>query len=400
MTDTIATRPPVPVTAFIAASLFFTGVTYASTLPYGGIAAIDGLGMSNATYAWVLMAGSIIGATASVVLGFVSDKLHDRRRLIIITALLGALGNAVIYLFRDPIAYIVAYCVILPFGGALFSQTFSFARVYYNRTQPDRAEFRITMLRTVFTIAWVVIPPVAGWIAAAYTVFDVYAFAAVAYALCALCFALLLGTRTAAIAPDAKPAAKGTERWIETPMLIGIVGVILISCAARLNGTAGPLAIISNFGGTLTDVGIYSGLAALLEVPFMVMWGYLGRRFTKATLIMVATLIYAVYLFLVGQVHTVAEVLWLQIFNAIATAALMSVPISYMQEAIKGRVGLSTSLLDVVFVISGLLGAGLFALTTSTGQYLMAFGVAALLCLAGIVVMFVAHGIVGRRAAG
>jgi MFS transporter, SET family, sugar efflux transporter len=45
MTDTtIATRPRLPVTAFFTASLFFSGVTYASTLPYGAIVGIETLG--------------------------------------------------------------------------------------------------------------------------------------------------------------------------------------------------------------------------------------------------------------------------------------------------------------------------------------------------------------------
>ncbi len=400
MTDTAATRPKLPVTAFLAANLFFTGITYASTLPYTGIVAIDGLGMSNTDFAIILIVGSIVGALASVAIGYVSDKVVDRRRLIILIALLGAIGYGMIYIFRDPISYIVAFCLIMPFGGALFSQSFSFARVYYDAVEPTRAEFLVTMLRTVFAIAWVVVPPVAGWIAATYAVFDVFAFAALAYLASAGIFALMIGTGTARLAPPSKAKQEvAAGKAIDWPIIVGILGILLISTAIRLNGTAAPLAIVTDFGGTLADVGIYSALAALLEIPLMVMWGYLARRFKKHTLIIVSTLIFAIYLYLLGQASSIADVLWLQILNAIATAALMSIPISYMQEAVKGRVGLSTSLLDVVFVVATLLSAALFAVVTTATTFLPAFGFAAALCVAGVVVMIVAHGVVGRHVA-
>ncbi|MDC9824066.1 hypothetical protein PRN20_09985 [Devosia sp. ZB163] len=50
-----APQPRLPITALIAASLFFNGTGYAATLPYTGIVAIEGLGFSNADYALVLM---------------------------------------------------------------------------------------------------------------------------------------------------------------------------------------------------------------------------------------------------------------------------------------------------------------------------------------------------------
>jgi hypothetical protein len=56
---------------------------------------------------------------------------------------------------REALAYIVAYCVIMPFGGALFSQSFSFSRAYYDVHDPSRAEFMMSVLRTVFALAWV-----------------------------------------------------------------------------------------------------------------------------------------------------------------------------------------------------------------------------------------------------
>jgi hypothetical protein len=87
---------------------------------------------------------------------------------------MGALGFGIIFTFHSQIAFIVAICVIMPFGGALFSQSFSYSRSYYNVRHPERAEFMVTILRTIFSVAWVIVPPIVGWFAATTTVFNAY----------------------------------------------------------------------------------------------------------------------------------------------------------------------------------------------------------------------------------
>ena len=142
-----------PATVPIALSLFFTGITYASTLNYGAIVGIDALGIPNGLYSLLLMVFALASAAASVVLGYISDRVADRRILVIGTALMGALAFGIIFVFRTQVAFIIAICVIMPFGGALYSQSFSYSRSYYNVRHPDRAEFMVSILRTIFSVA-------------------------------------------------------------------------------------------------------------------------------------------------------------------------------------------------------------------------------------------------------
>lgn len=390
-----------PVTPMLAVSLFFTGITWAATLPYAGIMAVDVLGIDNASYALLMTASSIVGALASVALGYLSDKVRDRRLIVIVCGLLGALGFGLIYTLRTPFAYAVAYCAIMPLGFALFSQTFSYARTFYNLKRPERAEFMNTVLRSIFTIAWVLVPPVAGWLAASYTTFDVYGVAAAAYFCCAVIFGFMLTDPATRIGFDSRNKDGSPQpeaaRSIELPMLIGIGGVFLTKVAYALHTTTTPLAITNDLGGTLTDVGMYASLGALLEVPCMLAWGLLAQRVSKWTIIVAAALIYSVYLLLLGEATTVAVVLWLQILKAISTAALLSITISYMQESIRGRVGLSTSLLDVTMVASNMTAAAIFAAATLGGSYRPVFMVGGLLAVAGAAILVFAHGVVARR---
>ena len=95
--------------------------------------------------------------------------------------------------------------------------------------------------------------------------------------------------------------------------------------------------------------------------------------------------------------QSVFHVLLLQGFAAIAIAALLSITISYMQEAIKGRVGLSTSLMDVTRVLSVMAGAAIFALNPGM-LYGPLMGAAAALSVVAALLMLAA-GRVARRAA-
>ena len=384
-----------PVAALIGTSLFFTGITYASTLNYGAIVGIDTLGIPNALYSMLLMAASLVGAAASVILGYISDKVPDRRILVIGCALTGALGFGLIFVLRNQLAFIAAVCVIMPLGGALFSQSFSFARAYNNIHHRARAEFLTSMLRTVFSVAWVIVPPVVGWYAAATTVFNAYGVAAVAYLACAAIFFVLLRNPAAKVGLAASTTGQQVppvKARIAPAMLGGIIGVTLIFTAIQIRTVTIPLLITSTLRGSFTDLGIFAGLAAALELPFMVAWGYALRWLSKHTIIICGALLYAAYLVLISRAGSVAEVLWLQLLNGPATAALLTIPISYLQDAIRGRVGLSTSLLDVTHVVAAIVSATLFGvLTGSVQNYPQLMVVAAGLSAAGAAILFAAH---------
>src|SRR5690606_17895443 len=130
-----------------------------------------------------------------------SDRIGDRRVLVLATALLGAVGFGVMYWLRSLFAFAVVYCAILPFGNTAFSQTFAYARVYYDQREPQVAEFRITTLRSLCAASWGMVPPLAGWIAAVYQVFDVYLLASLAYLVCgAISLAMLADHGTKVVA--------------------------------------------------------------------------------------------------------------------------------------------------------------------------------------------------------
>lgn len=381
-----------PVTALLGANMFFSGVTYAATVPYASIVGIETLGMSTAQFAALFSVSSIVGTFVSVGLGYVSDKLPDRRILALMATLAGMIGHGLIYFMQTQLTFMIAVALIMPFGMSAFSQGFGYVRVFYNRRDPARADFMVTALRTVFTFAWTVVPPLAGYIASEYSVFDVYLVSALSYAASGLIFITLMTDKTTRVPnapppPKAAPVPGARASRLPLPIISGILGLVVIVVATRLVGMGMPLLIVTQLGGTLADVGLYAGISAALEVPFMIGWGYLLARFSKESILIFNGLLYGLYLFLVTQAQSVSDVLWLQSINGIATAALMSINISYLQDAIKGRVGLSTSLMDVVAISATLLGSAAFGILSANGDYRLVLFGGACCAVAGALIM-------------
>lgn len=391
------------VTALLSANAFFAGATFASTINYAAIIGIDLMGIPNAMYSVVLVISSLVSALASVTLGYLFDRIPDRRVIAIACGIVGAIGLGLVYFWRTPLAFIISICAIMPFGSAIYSQSFAFARSYYNQVAPARAEFMNSVIRTIFSVAWAVVPPAVGWLAATTTVFNVYLVAGSAYLVCALIFVVIARDDNARIDAPAKtaPGAPPLPGAVVDPVILaGIAGVFLIFMAIQTNNVSVPLLITATLKGSFADLGLFAGLAAAIELPFMLLWGYLLRWVPKHLIIAGAGLLYGLYLFLLSRAGSVTDILWLQFINGPATAALMSIPISYMQDAIRNRVGLSTSLLDVVRVSSVIASAGLFALLTgTTADYPLLFAVAAGLAAGGAAILMGAHRLLAPRPA-
>jgi SET family sugar efflux transporter-like MFS transporter len=385
------TTARLPVTALLGTNMFFAGVTYAATMPYASLVGVDTLGMSPAFFATVMSAGAIVGTFVSLGLGYLSDKLPDRRLLVLITAMAGIIAHGMIYLWPSQASFTIAMALVMPFAGASYGQSFGYLRVYYLRHRPERVDFMVTSLRTVFTLAWIIVPPLAGWIAAEFRIFDVYLMSSLSYALMAGIFALLMSDPATAVQMPAPVRAEGAS-WLSMfalrpGILAGLVGLVVMTGAIRLMTLTMALFIVTDLGGTLTDVGLYAGITAATEAPFMLLLAYLTTRVSKETLLAGAGVVMALFIGLSSQLTDVSTLFWLLFLNGLGTAALMSVNIAYVQDAIKGRVGLSTSLMDIVAIGAQLLGAGAFGLLAAGGDYRFALLIAAALSLLGAGVM-------------
>ena len=379
------------ITSLLTANIFLSGAAFAAITPYRAIVGVEALGLTNAEFGLVMALNAAGSALAAVTLGWISDRIRDRRMLLVLCALAGAVAFTLIWAVRTPLVFITAFCLLIPFGTSLFSQSFSFSRTYFDREQSGRVEFTMSLLRSLFTVAWITVPPIAGFAAARGTAFSVFALAALAHVGCTLMIALLwtqpgsrIGLQTAtesAGTPTLLPAIR-----ISPSHKMGIAGVTLGLAALQLNMMVLPLIIIRDLSGDYSQVGIVASVAAAIEFPLMIGWGFVAMRMRKELVLAIASCVFAVYFALIGLANGYFQVLLLQAIAAVSIAALLSINISYLQETIPGRVGLSTSLIDVTRVLSVWIAAAVFALRTGE-TYAPLMAIAAGLSLASAVLM-------------
>lgn len=380
------------VTTLLASTIFLSGASFAAMTPYRAIVGVETLGLSNSQFGLIMALNAIGGLSIAVLLGWLSDKVRDRRVLALLCAIGGALGFLLVWTVKTPIGFATAFCLLIPFGNALFSQSFSLSRAFYDRETPKRSELMMSYLRTGFTLAWIAVPPVAGWLAATSSSYAVFAISALAHVGCSICIALLWTDPRSKIGTGGDAGGDKTTTRPSLPVgrRFGILGVTLSSTALQLNISILPLVIINDLGGSLGQVGILSGVAAAIEVPVMIGWGYLALRWRKESVLGSACMVFAAYFASVIFATDFIQVLVLQILAAIAIAAVLSINISYLQEAIPGRIGLSTSLVDVTNVVAALIAAAIFA-ANPWSNYAPMMGFAALISIAGALSFVVAR---------
>jgi predicted MFS family arabinose efflux permease len=130
-----------------------------------------------------------------------------------------------------------------------------------------------------------------------------------------------------------------------------------------------PLITTHAAHGTVVDVGLTACGVAFLEMPFMLFWAAMQKRFKNVHVLSVGTLIYSTYLVLVSFATARWQIYALIGINAFGAAAVLSVPISYLQDLIADKPGLGSSLLAVNMFLSGGVAAVLFAVGTAMTDY-------------------------------
>lgn len=277
--------------------------TYASTMPYQSIIGINELGLSDRTYSGLIFLAALVNVTTSLTLGIWSDKLSDRRPLVLALSVCGMLGFGMIYAFRTAGVFIFATLVLIPMSNSTYSILFASIRATTNTMDRGRGAAITSTVRALFSGSWALAPGMIGlYLIHSQSMTPAYGIAGLASLTC-FCFYLFL----ARPAPkrEGPPAQQigflSSLGRILSPHVLARIGVMaLLLGLQRSNSVVSPLIITHAAGGSVVDVGFMAGLVAFLEMPFMMMWGALQRRFRTVHVLAVGTLIYCLYLVLLG----------------------------------------------------------------------------------------------------
>jgi SET family sugar efflux transporter-like MFS transporter len=353
-------------------AIFAYGFSGAATSPYQSIIGIRELGLSNGVYSTLIFAAAAVNVVISILAGNFADRLGEYRSMMLTVSVFGVLGYGSVYLFPAQATFVLGALFLLPIYNAVNSLLFANVRAK-TRNMPRQQVVSVNSgVRSMISLSWVLVPGITGaLLSGSSSMLPAYLFAAMAALACLILIAAFLprqsGTDQAATHHLSYLAA--LAEVISPKVFVRVVAVAMISSTLQINGAILPLIVTGPAHGTVADIGALVGIVAFLEIVFIFVWSRLQRKMSHAIALAIGTAIYAVYLGLLGFAAAPWHVYFLTLPSGIGAAALISIPITYLQDLIAERPGLGSALISVNIFMSAGLSALLFALGTAVSDY-------------------------------
>jgi SET family sugar efflux transporter-like MFS transporter len=323
----------------------------------------------------ILGAYNVGGFIASLVIPSAADRTGDYLRPLLICGICGV-AMVIVLAVTTSLPFVLLALVL--FGGPPgVGSTLLFAQLRHDGASPSR----VIRTRAIVSFAWVVGPPLATACTGLFGRASALLLLAGIGLVNLTTAVLLLRSRSRRVIEAAPSAARpsmlaqlrGWRRW----------GVVIAFLALQVTNiatvTVATLFVTSQLHAPILWAGIVLGTAALLEIPSLLLIGWLHTRLSARSLILISCLVGALYYALVTVTHAPWQLVALQPLNAWFFATVAGVGLTVFQDIFPSpglASGLFTNTRRVGAVLSGLLIAGL---ATFPDTYKAVYGAAAIL---------------------
>jgi MFS transporter, SET family, sugar efflux transporter len=349
---------------------------------YGMLTAVlsttTSLFLTSAVHAAPLLIGLFFAGrgAVSIVLnlgvGAMSDRLPDRRPLLVIAGMGGAIGGVCFAVLRDDVAVLVAGVVFFSIGALAFSQLFAYANEFAHAHDRPVAGFT-SVLRAVFSASWVIGPPVGFYLLTRYGFGPLFlAVGALSFLTAALGWGLRplpAPLRSLQTPPDGRhrsdhaPSAAFPPLPARTWLLLG--AIIALGVVNQMYSIDVPLYVTKTLHLDAQLVGWMAGLGAALEIPIMIVAGRFAERFGRLPLVIASAAGATGFFCLLPLARSAGPLLALQVLNAAWSAVALSIPMVMMQDEARSGAGAASSLYSSAFMSAGLLAGAITGVTAA-----------------------------------
>ncbi|WP_017348341.1 MFS transporter [Pantoea sp. A4] len=285
---------------------------------------------------------AVAGIVVSMLVAKRSDSMKDRRKLILFCCAM-AVANALVFAFsRHYLTLITLGVLLTSLASVAMPQIFALAREYSDREAKEAVMFS-SVMRAQLSLAWVIGPPLSFMLALNYGFVTLYLVVGVMFLLTMLLVGFTLPSITrepGLMQSGGMPVSGWRNRDVR---LLFIASVIMWTCNTMYIIDM-PLYISSTLQLPEKLAGVLMGLAAGLEIPVMLLAGYLAKRIGKRNLVLIA--LAAAVLFYIGMVSLTSRnaLLYLQLFNAVFIGIIAGIGMLWFQDLMPGRPGAATTM--------------------------------------------------------
>ncbi len=332
--------PDMTSTAFLIIA-FLTGIAGALQTPTLSLFLTTEVKVSPFMVGLFFTGSAVMGILVSQFLGSWSDKKGDRKTLILFCCVLGALGCVLFAFNRSYFILLLVGVLLSSFGSTANPQMFALAREHADKTGREAVMFS-SILRAQVSLAWVVGPPLAFALALGFGFTFMYCAAGVAFLLCGLMVRGFLPSMPKAVLTGTATLQAPRVNRRDTLMLF--IACSLMWAANSIYLINMPLYVVKELHLPSKLAGMLMGTAACLEIPTMLIAGYLakqlGKRFLMRFAVISGVVFYSSLLFFTGTVELIA----IQILNALFIGILAGIGMLYFQDLMPGQAGAATTL--------------------------------------------------------
>jgi MFS transporter, SET family, sugar efflux transporter len=404
------------------------GSDAATTVPLAGAIVVYGLGMAfqssslslflaNAVHAAPILVGVYftVRAAAGIVVnqaaGRLSDRMRDRRLLLVVAGIAGAVGSLTLSFVRDYPLVLATGMVFLSIGGITFSQLFAYANSFALARRRDITAFG-GLMRAFFSAAWVVGPPLGLFLLAALGFRPLYLIVAVLSLATAAVGRWGLppvaapittrpGTRPAASSADSgrgraqrgqasrRGAWRGKLPTLPARLWLLLAVVLLVGIINQAYGIDMPLDVTKHAGHGAELAGWMAGVTAACEIPIMIFTGRIARRLGPGRIVGWSAAVGVVYYALMPFASAVPALLAMAVFNGVYQGVSLSLPMAMVQDEAPGGPGSASALYTSAFGLAGMLAGTVTGVVTAAVGYADLFWVSAGMSACAAVLMAV-----------
>lgn len=297
---------------------------------------------------------SIIG---SYLLAKYSDNKGDRRKIAIFCCLMG-LANSLIF------AYSRNYYVLITLGvffaalaSAAMPQVFAMAREYAEKSGRNAVAFN-SLIRAQLSLAWVIGPPLSFGLAIHYGFTLMYLCAMSMFIISMFVVAVFLPPVEKKLISSLSPSQLATANqsiFTNHNVMCLLLSTIFMWTANMMYIIDMPIYVEKVLHLSDSLPGALMGLAAGIEIPVMIIAGYMVPALGKRNLFFIA--IICGILFYVGMIlFTDPTMLYvLQLFNALFIGIVANIGIIYFQDLLPTRMGVASTLFNNGIICSVIL---------------------------------------------
>ena len=256
---------------------FLTGIASAFQTPTLSLFLSQEINASPFFVGLFYSANAIIGIILSQILAKYSDRHDDRRKIMIYCCLIAVAGCLLFAYNRNYYVLILLGTTLLGLGSASNPQSFALAREYAESNGKEAVMFT-TIMRTQISLAWIVGPPLSFFIALNWGFDYMYLVAGSAFLLCAGVSRLLPKVSPQRASQKLQVLVNTAPR--QSVIYLFIANLLLWTCNSMYLINM-PLFVINELHLDKELAGTLMGTAAGLEIPVMIIAGYLTQYFGK-----------------------------------------------------------------------------------------------------------------------